>query len=69
MRIPGDQWGKFWNYVIPDGSTTAPWVYRLPDGFWNYVIPDGSTTIMYEVEHNYQFWNYVIPDGSTTKER
>ena len=35
---------QFWNYVIPDGSTTlsryAPhWLQ-----FWNYVIPDGSTT-------------------------
>ena len=34
----------FWNYVIPDGSTTDD--LRVGDGavFWNYVIPDGSTT-------------------------
>ena len=35
---------RFWNYVIPDGSTT--WALRkaMGDVFWNYVIPDGSTT-------------------------
>ena len=35
---------RFWNYVIPDGSTTR--LARLPSvkKFWNYVIPDGSTT-------------------------
>ena len=35
---------RFWNYVIPDGSTTNPDARILRLEFWNYVIPDGSTT-------------------------
>ena len=35
---------RFWNYVIPDGSTTQCTVIRRELVFWNYVIPDGSTT-------------------------
>ena len=34
----------FWNYVIPDGSTTRPTEGAPGLLFWNYVIPDGSTT-------------------------
>ncbi len=34
----------FWNYVIPDGSTTMEMVYDSVALFWNYVIPDGSKT-------------------------
>ncbi len=34
----------FWNYVIPDGSTTHDVREQNSSGFWNYVIPDGSTT-------------------------
>ena len=34
----------FWNYVIPDGSTTRFRCRRALQVFWNYVIPDGSTT-------------------------
>ena len=35
---------RFWNYVIPDGSTTYRLQYSALVTFWNYVIPDGSTT-------------------------
>ena len=35
---------RFWNYVIPDGSTTLLAAGLLAAAFWNYVIPDGSTT-------------------------
>ena len=35
---------RFWNYVIPDGSTTLRRRKMYNDTFWNYVIPDGSTT-------------------------
>ena len=35
---------RFWNYVIPDGSTTKDADYIESLVFWNYVIPDGSTT-------------------------
>ena len=35
----------FWNYVIPDGSTTRMYDAIKAYPFWNYVIPDGSTTI------------------------
>ena len=34
----------FWNYVIPDGSTTETALCAGGGRFWNYVIPDGSTT-------------------------
>ena len=34
----------FWNYVIPDGSTTHRFDGSEDPAFWNYVIPDGSTT-------------------------
>ena len=34
----------FWNYVIPDGSTTYMPASDSDKAFWNYVIPDGSTT-------------------------
>ena len=34
----------FWNYVIPDGSTTEKGLDMGVAMFWNYVIPDGSTT-------------------------
>ena len=37
---------RFWNYVIPDGSTTHIRVEREDAVFWNYVIPDGSTTTL-----------------------
>ena len=37
---------KFWNYVIPDGSTTAGISGFPVREFWNYVIPDGSTTLI-----------------------
>ena len=36
---------RFWNYVIPDGSTTDVQNANLIVTFWNYVIPDGSTTV------------------------
>ena len=36
---------RFWNYVIPDGSTTIIWERQAWMTFWNYVIPDGSTTL------------------------
>ena len=56
----------FWNYVIPDGSTTIssepPYILQ----FGNYVIPDGSTTVKSSACARLRFWNYVIPDGSTT---
>ena len=35
---------RFWNYVIPDGSTTHKSLTIELFVFWNYVIPDGSTT-------------------------
>ena len=35
---------RFWNYVIPDGSTTNVLLLSTCELFWNYVIPDGSTT-------------------------
>ena len=35
---------RFWNYVIPDGSTTIQQGSKGQQQFWNYVIPDGSTT-------------------------
>ena len=38
---------RFWNYVIPDGSTTKIIARDLTDMFWNYVIPDGSTTTVH----------------------
>ena len=57
---------RFWNYVIPDGSTTHARAGRRNIRFWNYVIPDGSTTISLYRNSELLFWNYVIPDGSTT---
>ena len=36
---------RFWNYVIPDGSTTMYLADIVAQQFWNYVIPDGSTTV------------------------
>ena len=57
---------RFWNYVIPDGSTTSSRPSRMIPSFWNYVIPDGSTTLLAEQQEDLKFWNYVIPDGSTT---
>ena len=60
---------KFWNYVIPDGSTTGRMDLRMRHMFWNYVIPDGSTTLLAEQQEDLKFWNYVIPDGSTTMTR
>ena len=33
---------RFWNYVIPDGSTTLGERSLPSSSFWNYVIPDGS---------------------------
>ena len=57
----------FWNYVIPDGSTTREGLALAGHGFWNYVIPDGSTTHNITLRAQRQFWNYVIPDGSTTE--
>ena len=56
----------FWNYVIPDGSTTTSWKSYRDTPFWNYVIPDGSTTLTPDEFAAIMFWNYVIPDGSTT---
>ncbi len=61
--------GKFWNYVIPDGSTTAHSAKIAIYWFWNYVIPDGSTTSAQDAPEYVTFWNYVIPDGSTTRAR
>ena len=58
---------RFWNYVIPDGSTTMNHIQRARYGFWNYVIPDGSTTRLFATWRKSSFWNYVIPDGSTTE--
>ena len=60
------QWSMFWNYVIPDGSTTATIRSTYTKVFWNYVIPDGSTTYLPDIKPISMFWNYVIPDGSTT---
>ena len=40
---------RFWNYVIPDGSTTGRLPNRTMGWFWNYVIPDGSTTRLTEI--------------------
>ena len=57
---------RFWNYVIPDGSTTSDLAHNGFIGFWNYVIPDGSTTEILLMRSLLRFWNYVIPDGSTT---
>ena len=39
-----NEYKKFWNYVIPDGSTTLFPSCVTRAWFWNYVIPDGSTT-------------------------
>ena len=58
---------RFWNYVIPDGSTTLVRRVGRVLLFWNYVIPDGSTTQEVMDTAPIQFWNYVIPDGSTTR--
>ena len=60
---------RFWNYVIPDGSTTRRGKGRATREFWNYVIPDGSTTFCLRSALYHMFWNYVIPDGSTTPEK
>ena len=57
---------RFWNYVIPDGSTTEASRTGEDWRFWNYVIPDGSTTKGKRFGSGKEFWNYVIPDGSTT---
>ena len=57
---------RFWNYVIPDGSTTTLPLDIPSFVFWNYVIPDGSTTLKAYAADLIVFWNYVIPDGSTT---
>ena len=57
---------RFWNYVIPDGSTTVLKGIKIGRLFWNYVIPDGSTTGRATCRASFLFWNYVIPDGSTT---
>ena len=57
---------RFWNYVIPDGSTTGEKFADAVLVFWNYVIPDGSTTKVIVGNAEEVFWNYVIPDGSTT---
>ena len=57
---------RFWNYVIPDGSTTELMQNGGEIRFWNYVIPDGSTTELSPSGQRRSFWNYVIPDGSTT---
>ena len=57
---------RFWNYVIPDGSTTLSSCRSYCGLFWNYVIPDGSTTCFLLHCLPPLFWNYVIPDGSTT---
>ena len=57
---------RFWNYVIPDGSTTRVEEVIMEEMFWNYVIPDGSTTKIIARDLTDMFWNYVIPDGSTT---
>ena len=57
---------RFWNYVIPDGSTTSGIPTAWRGWFWNYVIPDGSTTTSAPCCFPTLFWNYVIPDGSTT---
>ena len=57
---------RFWNYVIPDGSTTIAARKSQSGRFWNYVIPDGSTTVRQCSFLICMFWNYVIPDGSTT---
>ena len=57
---------RFWNYVIPDGSTTDTLTVYQVTMFWNYVLPDGSTTCLAGTCHVARFWNYVIPDGSTT---
>ena len=57
---------RFWNYVIPDGSTTQRKRNPRLMAFWNYVIPDGSTTYIVSIQRARLFWNYVIPDGSTT---
>ena len=61
--------GRFWNYVIPDGSTTFSVRGASAIWFWNYVIPDGSTTVDNSEYIIAVFWNYVIPDGSTTVRR
>ena len=58
---------RFWNYVIPDGSTTHFGNSCFLPPFWNYVIPDGSTTERNLSQKGAAFWNYVIPDGSTTR--
>ena len=58
---------RFWNYVIPDGSTTKTFKDKFWELFWNYVIPDGSTTLFPQSPLREWFWNYVIPDGSTTR--
>ena len=60
---------RFWNYVIPDGSTTCACPATWYIWFWNYVIPDGSTTQSSLTVCLTLFWNYVIPDGSTTCHR
>ena len=58
---------RFWNYVIPDGSTTQVVkmvvkidVLELCHSRWFYYSSDTSRSIAL-------FWNYVIPDGSTTR--
>ena len=67
MRIVYD--AVFWNYVIPDGSTTLGRMVPPIMMFWNYVIPDGSTTMPLVFGITFSFWNYVIPDGSTTRQQ
>ena len=57
---------RFWNYVIPDGSTTNADVVRNSEAIWNYVNADGCTSNLGSNSFYSMFWNYVIPDGSTT---
>ena len=66
---------RFWNYVIPDGSTTCLAGTCHVARFWNYVIPDGSTTarwdysptpIVLELCHSRWFYYYTFAPDSMT---
>ena len=46
---------RFWNYVIPDGSTTGLTHGHCWAWFWNYVIPDGSTTAQKRPQERLRF--------------
>ncbi len=57
---------RFWNYVIPDGSTTGRLSPSARAGFGTMSFQMVPLLIVIAPQCCCEFWNYVIPDGSTT---